>query len=163
MIFSIIAAVSDNNVIGKNNDLVWHMPADMKYFKQTTTGHWVIMGRKTFESFGKPLPNRTHIIITRDQNYIYPGVFVVHSIDEAFKKVQESSDEEAFVLGGAEIYKQCINEVDRLYITEIKETFDGDTFFPKIDKNIWKEVSRQDFAPDEKNKYPYAFVIYEKK
>jgi len=165
MILSIIAAVAENQVIGKNNDLVWHMPADMKYFKETTTGHFVIMGRKTFESFGKPLKNRKHIIVTRNQNYEYlhPDVSIVHNLADAIKIAERDQQHETFVLGGAEIYRQSIGLVDRLYITEIKSSFDGDAYFPEIDKEKWNKVSQQEFLPDEKNKYPYAFVIYERK
>ncbi len=165
MILSIIAAVSENHVIGKDNDLVWHMPADLKFFKETTSGHYIIMGRKTFESFGKPLKNRTHIIITRNEDYSFPdpSVHVVHSLDEALQKARNEVKDEAFVLGGAEIYKQSIDKVDRLYITEIKSSFNGDAYFPHIDKNNWKEVSRVEHQPDERNKYPYAFVRYERR
>lgn len=162
MIKSIIAAVAENNVIGKDNDLVWHLPADLKYFKETTKGHFIMMGRKTFESFGKPLPNRTHIIITRDESYTYPGCYVVHNLEDAYKIAEENNRSEIFILGGAEIYRQSIDHADRLYITEIKASFDGDTFFPEINKNKWKEVERSDFEPDEKNKYPYSFVRYER-
>ncbi len=163
MTLSIIVAKAENNVIGKDNDLVWYLPADLKYFKQTTSGHYVIMGRKTFESFGKPLPNRTHIIITRNKEFKYPGVHVVHSLDEAIEMAKQSREEEVFVLGGAEIYRQSMDKVDRLYVTEVKAIFEGDTFFPEIDQSQWKEVSRQSFEADEKNKYPYAFVVYERK
>lgn len=162
MIKSIIAAVAENRVIGKDNGLVWHMPADLKYFKQTTEGHYVIMGRKTFESFGKPLKNRTHIIVTRNKDYAYPGCYIVHKIDDAFKIAEENNQSEVFILGGAEIYRQSLEHCHRLYITEIKSTFYGDTFFPEINKNEWKEVKRSEFEPDEKNPYSYAFVIYER-
>ena len=162
MIISIIAAVAENNVIGKDNDLIWHMPADLKFFKETTSGHHIIMGRKTFESFGKPLPNRTHIIITRNKKYSFPGVYVVHSLENAIKKVKEEVNDEAFILGGAEIYQQSIGIADRLYITEIKSEFKGDAFFPEIDKNKWMEVSRIEHQPDERNKHPFAFVKYDR-
>lgn len=162
MIISIIAAVAKNNVIGKNNSLVWHMPADLKYFKETTSGHYIIMGRKTFESFGKPLKNRTHIIVTRNKEYSYPGCHIAHNIDDAIKIAKENNQEEVFVLGGAEIYRQSIGLSDKLYITEIKEYFDGDTFFPIINENEWEEVERNEFEPDDKNKYPYAFVRYDR-
>jgi len=162
MIKSIIAAVGANNVIGKNNDLVWHLPADLKFFKSKTSGHFVIMGRKTFESFNKPLPNRTHIIITRQPDYDFKDGYVVDDLGKAFSIAKARNQQEAFVLGGGEIYKQAINDCDRLYITEIKANFDGDTFFPIIDKSIWKEIKREEHAPDDKNKYPYAFVTYEK-
>ncbi len=163
MVLSIIAAVAENNVIGKDNDLIWHMPADLKFFKETTSGHHIIMGRKTFQSFGKPLKNRTHIIITRNKDYSYPGVQIVHSLEDALQLAKEQVTDEAFILGGAEIYRQSIDLVGRLYITEIKSEFEGDAFFPEIDKSKWLEVSRIEHEPDEKNKYPYAFVRYDRK
>ncbi len=163
MIKSIIAAKSDNNVIGKENDLVWHMPADLKFFKNTTKGHYVIMGRKTFESMNGPLPNRTHIIITRNAYYQAEGCFVVDQIEKAFKIAEEQQQEEVFILGGAEIYRQTMNKADKMYITEIKSTFDGDAFFPEIDHNYWKESKRDEHSPDEKNTYHYAFVEYLKR
>ena len=163
MIKSIIAAVPRNRIIGSDNDLIWHLPADLKYFKETTKGHYVIMGRKTFESFGKPLPNRTHIIITRNDTYSYPGCFIVNSLDKAYELASAKKQSTVFILGGGEIYRQAINKCDRLYITEIDEEFEGDTSFPEIDKNIWKEISRENHLPDEKNKYAYSFVRYEKR
>ena len=164
MILSIIAAVSENNVIGKDNDLIWHMPAELKFFKETTLGHHIILGRKTFESFGKPLKNRTHIIITRNKDYSYPdsSVRVVHSLIDALNIAKNEVKDEAFILGGADIYKQSIDLVDQLYITEIKSSFEGDAYFPEIDKSKWKEVSREEHQPDDRNKYPYAFVKYKK-
>lgn len=163
MIKSIIAAKSDNNVIGKENDLVWHMPADLKFFKNTTKGHYVIMGRKTFESMHGPLPNRTHIIITRNPDYQVKDCFVVDHIDAAFKIAEEQQQEEVFILGGAEIYRQTMNKADKMYITEIKAEFEGDAFFPKIDLSYWEEHKREEHEADEKNVHPYAFVEYLKK
>jgi len=163
MIKSIIAAKSDNNVIGKDNDLVWHMPADLKFFKNTTKGHYVIMGRKTFESMNGPLPNRTHIIITRKSDYEAEGCFVVESIEAAFKIAEEKLLDEVFILGGAEIYRQTIDKADKMYITEIQSTFEGDAFFPEIDKSYWNEVKREAHEADEKNPHPYAFVEYLKR
>lgn len=163
MIKSIIAAKSDNNVIGKENDLVWHMPADLKFFKSTTKDHYVIMGRKTFESMDGPLPNRTHIIITRNPDYQIEGCYVVRSINEAFKIAQEHHQKEVFILGGAEIYRQTMHKADKMYITEIKSSFEGDAFFPEIDFSYWKEHKREEHEADEKNPFPYAFVQYLKK
>lgn len=163
MIKSIIAAKSDNHVIGKDNDLVWHMPADLKFFKNKTKGHWVIMGRKTFESMDGPLPNRTHIIITRQPDYRAAGCYVTDNVDDAFKIAEDQQLEEVFILGGAEIYAQTVDKADRMFITEIKSTFEGDTFFPEIDTAYWKEVSREEHAADDKNPYPYAFVEYRKR
>lgn len=163
MIKSIIAAKSDNNVIGKDNDLVWHMPADLRFFKNKTKGHWVIIGRKTFESMNGPLPNRTHIIITRQSDYQAEGSYVTDNVDDAFRIAEQQGLEEVFILGGAEIYAQTMNMADRMFITEIKSTFEGDTFFPEIDTHYWKEVSRDEHEADEKNPHPYAFVEYRKR
>lgn len=158
---SIIVAVAENNVIGRNNDLIWHLPRDLKHFKETTTGHHIIQGRKTFESCGKPLPNRTNIIVTRDQNYEVEDCIVVHSLEEAIKAAE--NDNEAFIIGGGNIYKQALPLVDRIYLTKIHEKFDGDTFFPEIDMNDWKIVEKQDFEPDERNRYPFTIFIFDRK
>ena len=162
MIKSIMVARSDNHVIGKNNQLPWRMPADLRYFKQTTMGHYCIMGRKTFESVDNPLPGRTNVIITRQPEYHAEGCLVVHNLEEAFRQGEEQAQEEIFVLGGAEIYKQALDVVDRIYLTEIKTTVDGDTFFPPIDPTRWKEIKREEHSADEKNPYDYAFVVLEK-
>ena len=158
---SLIVAVAENNVIGKNNQLAWHLPADLKLFKNLTTGHHIIMGRKTYESIGKPLPNRTSVVITRQDNYKADGYIVVKSLQEAIKISKD--DNEVFIIGGAEIFREAIPIVDRIYLTRIHHTFEGDTFFQEPDPNSWKEIKRTDFNPDEKNKYPYSFCILEKK
>jgi dihydrofolate reductase len=166
MTISIIVAVAENNVIGKNNTLIWHLPADMKYFKDKTIGHCVITGRKNYESIPekfRPLPNRTNIVITRKVNYAAPGAIIAGSINEAITKAMEISDEEIFIIGGAEIYRQCLPLVDKLYITKINYTFDGDAYFPKIDLTVWKKTKIQAFKCDEKNKYNYSFDEYIKK
>lgn len=163
MIKSIIAAKSDNNVIGKDNDLVWHMPADLRFFKNKTKGHWVIMGRKTFESMNGPLPNRSHIIITRRPDYQAEGCYVTDSIEGAFKIAEQQKLDDVFILGGAEIYAQTMNKADRMFVTEIKSTFEGDTFFPEIDTTYWKEVGRDEHEADDKNPHDYAFVEYRKR
>lgn len=155
---TIIAAIANNNAIGKNNQLIWHLPADLKRFKKVTFGHHIIMGRKTYESLGKPLPNRTTIIITRNKNYKQNNCIVVNSLNEAIKAAQ--ADENPYILGGAEIYKQALKIADRLDLTIIHHSFEADAFFPKINYKIWKEVSREDFKADEKNKYNYSFVTY---
>lgn len=161
-----IAAMGSNRVIGKGNDLVWHMPADLRFFKQTTTGHAVIMGRKTFESVKKrALPNRTNIVITSEENYEVPeGVIVVKTIHDAIKAVPVG-ETEAFIVGGAQIYKAYLdaNLATHQYITLIHHEFDGDTFYPEFALNRWKEVWREDHEADEKNAYPFSFVLYEKK
>lgn len=155
---TIIAAIANNNAIGKNNQLIWHLPADLKRFKKVTFGHHIIMGRKTYESLGKPLPNRTTIIITRNKNYKQNNCIVVNSLNEAIKAAQ--ADENPYILGGAEIYKQALKIADRLDLTIIHHSFEADAFFPKINYKIWKEVSREDYKADEKNKYNYSFVTY---
>jgi dihydrofolate reductase len=157
---TIIAAIANNNVLGKNNRLIWHLPADLKRFKQTTSGHCVIMGRKTFESLGKPLPNRTNIVITRDNTFNPEGCVIAHSLREAIDAAK--ADDNPFILGGAEIYKQAMAVADVLDLTFVHHTFEGDVFFPKIDTTIWKETSRQDFKADAKNKYDYSFVRFER-
>lgn len=162
MLKSIIVAKGNNNVIGKDNDLVWHMPADLKHFKNTTFGHYIIMGRKTFEALKKPLPGRTTIVITRNNNYQAEGCIVVHNIEEAFKIGKDNNQEEVFILGGAEIYRLSMDMADKIYLTEIKASFEGDAFFPEIDYSTWKETKRQEYEPDEKNPYPYAFVELKK-
>ena len=161
MIKSFVVAVSNNNVIGKDNKLPWHLPADLKFFKRLTTGHHIIMGRKTFESFGKPLPDRTSVVITRQKKYHPEGCVVVHSLEEALKIA--SDEKEALIIGGAEIFKQAMPIADRIYLTRIKENFEGDTFFPELNKEEWILKEKKDFEPDEKNKYAYSFCIYERK
>lgn len=158
---TIIAAIAENNALGKDNQLIWHLPADLKRFKKTTLNHVVIMGRKTFESLGKPLPNRTNILITRDKNYKAEGCVVVNSLKEALETAAKE-DENPFILGGAEIYKQALPFTDKLDVTFVHHQFDANVFFPEIDKTIWKETSREDFKSDENNKYDYSFVTFER-
>ncbi|MFO7828393.1 MAG: dihydrofolate reductase [Bacteroidales bacterium] len=158
---SIIVAVAENNVIGKDNDLIWHLPRDLKHFKETTTGHYIIMGRKTFESNGRPLPNRTNVVITRDKNYSAEGCIVVHSLEEAIKEAK--SDPEAFIIGGGKIYELALPLVDRIYLTKIHHYFDGDTYFPEIDMDRWEVTDKLDFVPDEKNKYPFSILVLDRK
>lgn len=158
---TIIAAVAKNNALGKNNQLIWHLPADLKRFKKITSGHHVIMGRKTFESLGKPLPNRTTIIITRNTNFKAAGCIIVNSLTEAVKIA--AIDEYPFILGGAEIYKQAMDVADILDLTIVHKEFDADVFFPEIDPTIWKETSREDLKADDKNKYDYSFVTFKKR
>ncbi len=158
---TIIAAVAKNNALGKNNDLLWHLPNDFKRFKELTSGHYIIMGRKTFESFPKPLPNRTHVVISRQKNYAPEGCLVVGSLDEAIKTCPKNED--LFIIGGGEIYKQSINIVDKLDITRVYENFEAEVFFPEIDMNIWKLESEDFHEKDEKHKYDYSFESYIKK
>jgi dihydrofolate reductase len=163
MIRSIIVAKSENNVIGKDNDLVWKMPADLKHFRSTTTGHFIVMGRKTLEATEKPLPGRTSIVITRQEDFRAEGCLVVHSLEEAYELGRKYGQEEVFILGGGEIYKQAMESADKIYLTEIKETFEGDTYFPEVDPEVWKETSRVEHKADEKNPHDYAFVEYERR
>lgn len=158
---SIIVAAAQNNAIGKENKMLWHMPEDLKFFKRTTTGHTVIMGRKTYESLGKPLPNRRNIVITRQADYDVEGVEVVHSIDEALALC--NPDEENFIVGGAEIYAQSMGKVDRIYFTLIYDEFDADSFFPAITQDLWQLTSESFHNADEKNPHDYNFMIYEKR
>ncbi len=156
---TIVVAISQNHVIGKDNQLLWHLPADLKHLKVITTGHTVIMGRKTYDSVGKPLPNRRNIIITRTELAI-PGCEVVNSIEGAFTLCEIEA--EVFILGGAEIYRQAMPLTDRIYLTIVHQDFNGDSFFPAIDKEVWKQVSREDHQSDEKNKLPYSFITLER-
>lgn len=156
----IMAAKATNNVIGKDNDLIWHLPADLKFFKQTTKGHTLIMGRKTFESLANPLPHRDSWVVTRNKDYKAEGITVFQSIDSAIEAGELKGLETVFILGGGEIYRQSMDIADKLIITEVHESFEGDTVFPEIDLDIWEEVSREEHKADEKNKYDFAFVAY---
>ncbi len=168
MIISLIAAVAKNNIIGGGNTLLWDIPEDMKYFLDTTRGHTVIMGRKTYESIGRPLPKRKNIVITRDATYGAQGIEVVTSLEEALRlasleqgrEFEENQDEvEVFIIGGGEIYRQAMDKANKLYITEVHQDFEGDTLFPIIDKSIWQETSRNDRMDQNP---AYSFVIYKK-
>lgn len=173
MTFSMIAAIGKNNELGVKNTLLWDLPADMKHFRETTSGHAVIMGQKTFKSLwknesgeqvGRPLPNRRNIILTQESNYYPDGTEVVHSIEELIKLCEkDKSNEEYFVIGGGQIYAQLINMMDTLYITHVDASFpEADIFFPEISEKIWKESSRETYSPDEKNIYGYSFTTYKK-
>lgn len=159
---SIIVAKAKNNIIGKNNKLLWHLSDDLKRFKTLTTGHPIIMGRKTFESIGKPLPNRENIIFTKNTEFKVDNenVKVVHSIEDIKEYIE--SDENAFVIGGAMIYNLLMPYVKALYVTEINKDFEGDVFFSKIDNNEWKEISRQEGPKDEENDFNYDYVVYKR-
>ena len=158
-----IAAIGKNNALGKDNDLLWHLPDDFKRFKQLTTGHKIIMGRKTFESFPKPLPNRTHIIITRDHNYSLdlPSCIVVHSIDEALNLVQD--DPISYIIGGGEIYDLGMPHADVLEITKVHESFDADAHFPEIDKKVWKLIKEEFHPSDERHNYNFTYLTYQRR
>lgn len=173
MIFSLISAIGENNEIGKKNDLLWDLPRDMKHFRETTSGHPVIMGQKTFESLGitsggkqigKPLPKRRNIIITRDPNFKAEGVEIVYSIDEAVELCKKTSTpmEEFFIIGGGEIYRQMIDKASKLYITRVQASFpDAEIFFPAIGPE-WREISRVDYPADNENQYACSFLVYGK-
>ncbi len=163
MIISAIVATARNNVIGKDNDIPWYLPADLKYFKKTTLGHHIIMGRKSFVSIGRPLPKRTNIIITRDPFFVASGCVVVHSLPEAIRVARDNGEEEVFIIGGGQIYEQAMPLLNKIYLTEVDTMVDGDVFFPSINQEEWEEVGRENHQPDEKNEYAYTFVILEKK
>ncbi len=160
MIISIVVAIAENHAIGKDNKLLWYLPNDLKHFKTITSGHTVIMGRKTYDSVGKPLPNRRNIIITRQQIDI-PGCEVVNSLDQAIALCK--TEEEVFIVGGAEIYRQSMTITNKIYLTIVHHNFEGDTYFPDIEENIWIETEREDHDPDEKNKLAYSFITLERR
>jgi dihydrofolate reductase len=159
---TMIAAAAENDALGKDNDLLWHLPDDFKRFKRLTTGHKIIMGRKTYESFPKPLPNRTHIIITRDKTYTttHEQCIIVHSLEEA---LDLAIDENAFIIGGGEIYKQGEKYCNRIDLTRVHASFNADTFFPKIDKKNWVLISEEYHPKDEKHKVDFTYLTYHRK
>lgn len=160
---TLIAAAGENDELGKENDLVWHLPDDFKRFKSLTTGHHIIMGRKTFESFPKLLPNRTHIIITRDKTYNAPeGCQVVHSLKDAIAAV-DASDPQPFIIGGGEIYSLAMKIANRIELTRVHGTFDADTFFPKVDLEQWKLIASEHHSKDEKHQYAFTYLTYSRK
>ncbi len=158
---TIIAAIANNNALGKDNKLIWHLPSDLKRFKKVTLNHSIIMGRNTFESLKKALPNRTNIVITRNPDYKAEDCVVVNSLEAALELVK--NDENAFIMGGAQIYKQSIQLADKLDLTFVHHSFEADTFFPEIDATLWKETSRIDCLADDKNKYDYSFVSFDRR
>jgi dihydrofolate reductase len=158
---TLIAATSTNNALGKDNQLVWHLPLDFKRFKTLTSEHYIIMGRKTFESFPKPLPNRTHVIITRNKNYDAPeGCLVVSSLEKAIEVCPKN--EEVFIIGGGEIYTQSIDVADKIELTRVHTEVEADAFFPEIDSNKWKLVFEEQHTKDEKHAFDFTFLTYEK-
>jgi dihydrofolate reductase len=161
MHLSIIVAFDRNRLIGKNNLLPWHLPADLKHFRTLTMGHHMIMGRRTYESIGKPLPGRVSVVITRQKGLEIPGCIVVNDFDEAIESC--GAQEEVFVIGGAEIFNCTMPLATRLYITRIDHAFEGDTWFPEINPSDWKEVSIESHTSDEKNPWPYSFITYLRK
>ena len=159
---SIVVAKAKNNIIGKDKKMIWHLPEDLKHFKELTTGHAIIMGRKTFESLGKVLPDRKHIVFTQNPDFKVNdnNVEIVHSLLQIQDLIE--GEEEAFIIGGAMIYNFLMPYVKKMYVTEIKEEFEGDAFFPKISENTWKETSREKGIKDEENPLDYEFVTYER-
>ncbi len=158
MIISVIVAVAENNVIGKDNKLIWHLPEDLKYFKKLTMGCPIIMGRKTYESIGRPLPGRLSIIVTRNKDFSAEGCVVVHTLQSAVEFAKNYN--EIFIIGGAQLYSEAIHLADRIYYTKVHHSFEGDVYFPSIDKNLWVLSERIDMKADEKNKYDYSFLTY---
>ena len=165
MRLSILAAMAKNRVIGRNNTLPWHLPADLKHFKSLTMGHPIIMGRKTYESIGKPLPDRTNIIVTNQTNFHAPGTMLVNSVEEALRISKDASpaNDESFIIGGAELYRQTLRFCHRMYITEIQSDFEGDTFFPAFNHEEWRETAREKHQGNGKTDLAYHFVIFDRK
>jgi dihydrofolate reductase len=159
---SFLVAMDQKRTIGKDNDLPWHLPADLKYFKQVTMGHPIVMGRKTHEAIGRVLPGRENIVLTRDKSYTSLGCTVIHSIEDLLD-IDKEKDEEVFVIGGAEIFKEVFTSADRLYITLIEDVFEGDTYFPEFDQSEWEIISKEKGIKDEKNPYDYYYVVYERR
>ncbi len=162
MIISAILAMSKNRVIGKDNQIPWHLSADLKYFKRTTLNHHIIMGRKTFLSIGNPLPKRTNIVLTRDPFFIASNVLVASSIEEALSLAEDNGEEEVFIIGGGEIYRQSMPYLDKIYLTLIDLEVEGDVFFPELEDQQWQLISEEPHEADEKNEYNYSFQVFER-
>lgn len=162
--FSLLVAMAKNRVIGINNQLPWYLPEDLKHFKSLTMGHAIVMGRKTYESIGRPLPGRINIIVTRQQSYMIPEAIVVHSIEHALRMCEEHDNggDESFIIGGEELYRQTLAISQRIYVTEIQSTFEGDAFFPEIDPSEWKEIDRQKYSGENVENLAYHFVVLER-
>lgn len=159
----ILVAFDENRVIGKNNTLIWHLPADLKRFKTLTTGHVIIMGRKTFESIGKPLPNRTTIVISRQVDLQIEGVIIAHSVEEAILKAKSITREDIFIVGGAEIYALSLPLTDQILVTQLHDIFEGDAFFPEIPLELFEVTEKERGVTDEKNTYQYSYITYTRK
>lgn len=162
MKISMIAAMSTGRVIGKDNDLPWKLPADLKYFMNTTSGHHIIMGRKNYDSIGRPLPRRTNIIMSRQEKLKVPGCIVVHSLKEALALAEFNGEKEAFIIGGEQIYRLGLPLADRIYLTHVNIDIEGDTYFPEFDLADWKETSRKHYEADEKNAFDHDYVVYDR-
>jgi dihydrofolate reductase len=163
MILSLLVAADENNIIGKDNKLPWHLPNDLKYFKNQTWAMPILMGRKTFESIGKPLQGRKSIVVTRNKEWKHDGVEVVHSVAQAIEKAKEFGVKEIFVIGGAEIFQTAFEQANRVYLTRIHHQFDGDAYFPNVSEKDWSLVQSRFCAADEKNKYDHTFQVWERK
>jgi dihydrofolate reductase len=161
-ILSAIVAMTVDRVIGANNQLLWHLPADLQHFKKITSGHCILMGRKTYESIGKPLPNRTNIILTRDVKFQAPGCIIIHSLTEFLQHPVLHEKEEVFIIGGAEIYQLLLPQTTYLYVTIVHHHFTGNTYFPEINQTEWQEVERMDYCADANNPYPYSFLKWKR-
>lgn len=159
----ILVAFDENRVIGKNNALIWHLPADLKRFKELTTGHVIIMGRKTFESIGKPLPNRTTIVISRQYDLQIDGVILAHSVEEAILKAKSLTRDDIFIVGGAEIYTLSLPLVDQVLVTQLHDIFEGDAFFPEISSEMWDLTEQERGITDDKNRYQFSYITYSRK
>jgi dihydrofolate reductase len=157
---TLIAAAGENNELGKDKDLVWHLPDDFKRFKKLTTGHYIIMGRKTFETFPQLLPNRTHVIITRKEDYNPEGTIVVNSLEKALEAAKD--DSQPFVIGGGEIYKLSLDKADAIELTRVHGNFEADTHFPHFDEKNWKLVAKEEHPADERHKYAFTYLTYER-
>ena len=167
MKIAMIAAVAENNAIGINNKMPWYLPGDLRYFKAVTMGKPIIMGRKTFDSLRKPLPGRTNIVITRDVQWQHEGVKVVHSLDEALALAEDvaliNGNDEVMVIGGAQIYEQALDKSDRLYLTKVYQSFEGDAFFPDINEQDWVETARQDMQSEDEDPLTFSYLVLDRK
>lgn len=163
MLISLIAAATENNVIGKNNDLPWNLPDDMRYFVQTTKGHHILMGRKNLESFGKLLPNRTNIVLTSQKDFSWEDAVIKNNLEEAIQFAIDKGENELMVIGGGEIYQQVLPQANRIYLTRIHTELDGDTYFPELDMKEWNEISSKYHPKDEKHAYDFTFKVFERR
>ena len=163
MIISAIVAMNPDGLIGDQNKIPWHLPADLKYFKKITLGHHILMGRKCFDSIGKSLPGRKNIVVTKNPTFIVTDCIITNSIEEGILIAQQNKEEEMFIIGGGEIYRQSMHLVNKLYLTMVQFSGSGDVFFPQIDYNEWSLISDEKHTSDDKNNYDYSFLIYKRK
>ncbi|QDA61399.1 dihydrofolate reductase [Hymenobacter jejuensis] len=159
---ALVVAVAENGVIGRDNQLIWHLPADLKHFKQLTLNHPIVMGRRTFEAIGRPLPGRTNIVVTRQPDWHAEGCQVAFSVPEALEQAQ-ALDEDVFVIGGGEIYRQALAAADTVFLTEVHNSFDGDVIFPELNHTEWREITRERHEPDAKHAYAFSFVTMQRR